>query len=60
MDELKNTGRPCMIGEYGTHGGSGTDVGSVVNRAKQLGFPVLAWAWNGDGGDMNMVKPSWG
>jgi len=44
-----------MIGEFGTHGDGGVDVGSVVSRATQLGFPVLAWAWNGDGGNLNMV-----
>ena len=60
MDQLKSTGRPCIIGEYGTHGDGSCKVVDCVNRAKSLGFQsVLAWAWNGDGGDMNMVSPSW-
>jgi mannan endo-1,4-beta-mannosidase len=60
MDELKATGRTCIIGEYGTRGDGSCDVVQVINRAKSIGFSaVLAWAWNGDGGDMNMVTPSW-
>ena len=63
MDELKNTGRPCIVGEFGTSPAAGTgssDVIGVVNRAKQNGFAVFAWAWNGDGGQLNMVSPTWG
>lgn len=60
MDELKSTGRPCIVGEYGTRGSGSCNVVECVKRAKSLGFQsVLAWAWNGDGGDMNMVSPSW-
>lgn len=60
MDELVSTGRPCIIGEFGTHATGECNVFDCVNRAKQLGFrSVLAWAWNGDGGDMNMVTPPW-
>lgn len=62
MDELKATGRPCMIGEYGTSGSGDVDVIGVVNHAKAIGFwSVQAWAWNGDGSTppMNMVSPSW-
>lgn len=60
MDELASTGRPCIIGEYGTHGDGNCNVNECVQRAKSLGFwSVLAWAWNGDGGEMNMVTPPW-
>ncbi len=59
LDVLKSTGRPCMIGEFGTEGSGPVNVEDVVNHAKELGFPVLAWAWNGDGGGMNMVSPTW-
>lgn len=60
MDELINTGRPCLIGEFGTEGAGSVDVKAVVNRAKSVGFDgVFAWAWNGDGGVMNMVDPAW-
>lgn len=76
MKTLFNTGRPCIVGEFGMSAqgsgpsagwtsntrGSGTEecnVGEVVTYASQLGFPVLAWAWNGDGGSYNMMSPSW-
>ena len=60
MDELKGTGRPCIIGEFGTIGNGGVDVYGVVTHAKSIGFlGVYAWAWNGDGGDMNMMSPKW-
>jgi mannan endo-1,4-beta-mannosidase len=59
LDELADTGRVCIIGEFGTSGSGGADVSSIVKHAKSLGFAVLAWAWNGDGGEMNMVTPSW-
>jgi mannan endo-1,4-beta-mannosidase len=60
MDELHSTGRPCIVGEFGTHGTGSCDATKCVERAKSLGFwSVLAWAWNGDGGDMNMVTPTW-
>ena len=59
MDELASTGRGCIVGEFGTVGDGSTDVTAVVGRAKQLGFPVLGWAWNGDGGEMNMCSPAW-
>jgi mannan endo-1,4-beta-mannosidase len=62
MDVLAGSGKPCIVGEYGTHTGQGpVNVISVVNRAKQVGcWAVLAWAWNGDGGSLNMVNPTWG
>jgi len=59
LDELKDTGRSTIVGEFGTAGDGGADVTSIVNHAKSLGFAVLAWAWNGDGGNMNMASPSW-
>ena len=60
MKELADTGRPCIIGEFGVRGYEGQcDVRNVINSAKALGFEVFAWAWNGDGDDLNMVSPSW-
>ena len=59
LDELHATGRTCIIGEFGTVGQGSADVKSIVSHAKELGFAVLAWAWNGDGGDMNMASPAW-
>jgi hypothetical protein len=60
MEELSTTGRPCMIGEFGLRPYEGeSNVTAVVNRAKELGFPVFAWSFNGDGNDLNMASPSW-
>ena len=60
MVTLKQTGRPCIVGEYGLSPTGTVDVASVILQAKQSGFiGVFAWAWNGDGGNMNMVAPSW-
>jgi mannan endo-1,4-beta-mannosidase len=58
LDTLNNSGRPCMVGEFGTGSGS-TDVSTLVTYAHNLGWTVLGWAWNGDGNDLNMVTPAW-
>lgn len=60
IDYLHNTGRPCMLGEFGSDGTSGADWSGLVDYARSLGWSVLGWAWNGDGGNMNMISPSWG
>lgn len=64
LDILVATGRYCMIGEFGNDasngGGGGTDWLGVVEHARDdLGWPILGWVWNGDGGAMNMVQPKW-
>lgn len=59
LDDLASAGRPCIIGEFGGGGKGKADWSAIVAHAKSLGWPVLGWAWNGDGGDMNMVAPSW-
>lgn len=59
IDDLNSAGVPCIIGEFGNSGGSGADWSAIVDYAKTKGFGVLAWCWNGDGGTMNMVSPSW-
>ena len=47
-------------GEFGTEGSGSVDVSGVVSHARGLGWSVLGWAWNGDGGSvMNMVDPAW-
>ena len=51
---------PCMVGEFGSKMSGQADWSKLVDRAKSLGWPVLGWAWNGDGGQMNMVSPDWG
>jgi hypothetical protein len=58
------SGRPCIVGEFGNwSSGStgGADWSALVDYAKSKGWPVIAWAWNGDGsrGNMNMVTPFW-
>ena len=59
LDDLASAGRPCIIGEFGTGDSGPANWGGLVDHAKSLGWPVLGWAWNGDGGTMNMVAPSW-
>lgn len=59
IDDMASSGRPCMIGEFGNSGGSGANWSAIVDYARNKGWTVLAWAWNGDGGSMNMVTPSW-
>ena len=59
LNELNSCGRDCMLGEFGNSGGSGANWSGLVDYAKGLGWAVMAWAWNGDGGSMNMVSPAW-
>lgn len=58
LDEMGSVGRACLVGEFGTGSGSANWSG-LVDHAKSKGWSVLAWAWNGDGGSLNMVTPSW-
>ncbi|WP_254531724.1 PKD domain-containing protein [Natrinema gelatinilyticum] len=63
LDVMDETDYPCMIGEFGTDAGTaGADWSAIVDHAKALGWPVIAWAWNGDGTAerMNMADPYWG
>lgn len=59
LDELESAGRPCIIGEFGSDGKGKADWAGIVAHAKKKSWPVLGWAWNGDGGGMNMIAPSW-
>lgn len=59
IDDLASSGVPCMLGEFGNSGGSGADWSGIVDYAKSKGWTVLGWSWNGDGGSMNMLSPSW-
>lgn len=59
LDDISNSGKRGIIGEFG-NGATGTvDWSGIVDRAKTKGWPVLGWCWNGDGGGMNMADPSW-
>jgi hypothetical protein len=59
LDDLASTGRPCLLGEFGIGDPGSANWEGLVDHAKSLGWPILGWAWNGDGGKMNMVVPSW-
>ncbi len=59
LDDLTNTGRKCIIGEFGNGISGSADWSAIIDRAKSKGWPVIGWCWNGDGGTMNMVDPSW-
>ena len=60
LDDFSAAGRPGMVGEFGNEPSSGTvDWAACVAYAKTKKYPVLGWAWNGDGGGMNMASPSW-
>ena len=60
MDDLLATSRACIIGEFGNQPTDGSvDWSGIVTYAKSKGFKVLGWCWNGDGGTMNMVSPTW-
>jgi hypothetical protein len=54
-----SAGRGVLIGEFGSGGSGSSDWSGIVDYAKTKGYNVLGWAWNGDGGSMNMVTPSW-
>lgn len=59
LDDITKSGLKGIIGEFG-NGTTGTaDWSACVDYAKTKGWPVLGWCWNGDGGTMNMVDPSW-
>ena len=73
INTLSATKRRCIIGEFGDIYDFGNvktdrknnvqeknecDVAEVVQAAKSSGFQgVYGWAWNGDGGTLNMVQP---
>ena len=62
---INQTDRLCIVGEFGNIqpdpvGADECDVKHVVEAAKAAGFEALyGWAWNGDGGSLNMVNPAW-
>lgn len=58
LDDMASGGRACLIGEFGS-GSGGADWAGITDAARNKGWSVLGWAWNGDGGSLNMVTPSW-
>ena len=59
LDVLTDCGRPILVGEYGGARKGGADWSALVDHARSKGWTLLAWAWNGDGESMNMVRPLW-
>ena len=57
LDDLASSGRACILGEFGSIGGSGADWSGIVDYAKIKGWTVIGWAWAGDGIGMNMITP---
>ncbi|MFC7139676.1 cellulase family glycosylhydrolase [Halosimplex aquaticum] len=63
LDVLDETDYPCMVGEFGSmpeNSDGQADWSAIVDHANELGWPVVGWSWNGDGGGMNMADPYWG
>ncbi|WP_254525232.1 PKD domain-containing protein [Natrinema caseinilyticum] len=68
LNVMDETDYPCILGEFGKHTptafseNTGADWSAIVDHARDLGWPVVGWAWNGDGTaeKMNMVDPHWG
>jgi hypothetical protein len=59
LDDLAATGRCVIIGEFGNVPSGSGDWSGVVTSATSRGWPVIGWAWNGDGLGMNMASPAW-
>ncbi|WP_246308382.1 cellulase family glycosylhydrolase [Halosimplex rubrum] len=63
LDVLEETDYPCMVGEFGSmpqNSDGDADWSAIIDHANELGWPVVGWSWNGDGGGMNMADPYWG
>jgi len=56
---LDATGADCMVGEFCDTETGGADWCSIIDHCYQSGWPLFGWAWNGDGGNMNMIEPHW-
>lgn len=59
LDDLGNAGKGGIIGEFGNSPSGSANWSGIVSHAKSKGWTVIGWAWNGDGGSMNMVTPPW-
>ncbi len=59
LSYLATAGAKCMVGEFCDAGRGGADWCSLVDYCYQNGWPIFGWAWNGDGGTMNMIEPHW-
>jgi mannan endo-1,4-beta-mannosidase len=59
LDSMASAGTACIVGEFGNYPTGSVDWMGMVSYAKTKKWAVLGWAWNGDGGTMNMVTPDW-
>ena len=59
LSYLDATGADCMVGEFCDSSIGGSDWCSIIDHCFANGWPLLGWAWNGDGGNMNMIEPHW-
>ncbi len=59
LDSMAASGRPCIVGEFGNSPSGNADWSGLASYGKSLHWAILGWAWNGDGGTMNMVTPAW-
>ena len=48
-----------MVGEFCDAAIGGADWCSLIDSCYASGWPLFGWAWNGDGGEMNMIEPHW-
>ena len=56
---LDATGVDCMVGEFCDTATGGADWCSIIDECFANNWPLFGWAWNGDGGRMNMTQPHW-
>jgi len=56
---LAAAGATCMIGEFCDNKLGGADWCSLIDYCYNNDWPLFGWAWNGDGGMMNMIEPHW-
>ena len=59
LEYLDATGDDCMVGELCDNSVGGSDWCSIIDHCYVQGWPLFGWAWNGDGKNMNMIKPFW-
>jgi len=59
LSYLNSIGAKCMVGEFCDSGRGGADWCSLIDYCYQNDWPLFGWAWNGDGGTMNMIEPHW-
>lgn len=59
LSYLEASGAACMVGEFCDAVRGGADWCTLVDHCYDNGWPLFGWAWNGDGGNMNMIEPHW-